>query len=261
MARLKVLSALDTARTQWYHFKAIIIAGMGLFTDAYDLFSITPVMILIGQIYYADEDVSEPGTLPLTMTSAVVGVSLLGTVVGQFIFGWLGDRMGRKKVYAVSLLLMVFGSMASGFSICHTKPCVLSSLCFFRFWLGVGIGGDYPLSATIMSEFANKRTRGSFIAAVFSMQGFGILFSSAVTMIATSTFNYGPSAPSDFRPHVGADLAWRSILMFGAVPALVTYYWRMKMPETARYESCSLFYSCIMQIQSRTLFRSNVTII
>ncbi|KAJ8638710.1 hypothetical protein MRB53_012977 [Persea americana] len=235
MARLKVLSALDTARTQWYHFKAIIIAGMGLFTDAYDLFSITPVMILIGQIYYADEDVSEPGTLPLTMTSAVVGVSLLGTVVGQLIFGWLGDRMGRKKVYAVSLLLMVFGSMASGFSICHTKPCVLSSLCFFRFWLGVGIGGDYPLSATIMSEFANKRTRGSFIAAVFSMQGFGILFSSAVTMIATSTFNYGPSAPSDFRPHVGADLAWRSILMFGAVPALVTYYWRMKMPETARY--------------------------
>ena len=45
----------------------------------------------------------------------------------------------------------------------------------FRFWLGFGIGGDYPLSATIMSEYANKKTRGAFIAAVFAMQGVGIL--------------------------------------------------------------------------------------
>ncbi|KAJ8638712.1 hypothetical protein MRB53_012979 [Persea americana] len=237
MARLQVLSALDTARTQYYHFKAIIIAGMGLFTDAYDLFCIGPVMILIGRIYYADEDGLKPGLTPPEMMSTVVAIALLGTVVGQLIFGWLGDHMGRRKVYGLSLLMMVSSSIGSGFSICRTRPCVLTSLCFFRFWLGVGIGGDYPLSATIMSEFANKRTRGSFIAAVFSMQGFGILASSAVTLIVTTAFGHGPShsRPSNYKTPDEADLAWRLILMFGAVPAVLTYYWRMTMPETARY--------------------------
>ncbi|KAL0440447.1 UNVERIFIED_CONTAM: putative inorganic phosphate transporter 1-10 [Sesamum latifolium] len=49
---LKVLSALDSAKTQYYHFKAIVVAGMGLFTDAYDLFCIPPIMKLLGRIYY-----------------------------------------------------------------------------------------------------------------------------------------------------------------------------------------------------------------
>nr|GMD85835.1 probable inorganic phosphate transporter 1-9 [Ipomoea batatas] len=52
MAALKVLAALDSARTQYYHYKAIIIAGMGLFTDAYDLFCIPPIMKLLAHIYY-----------------------------------------------------------------------------------------------------------------------------------------------------------------------------------------------------------------
>ncbi|KAE8663410.1 hypothetical protein F3Y22_tig00112981pilonHSYRG00069 [Hibiscus syriacus] len=55
--------------------------------------------------------------------------------------------------------------------------------CDVTFWLGFGIGGDYPLSATIMSEYANKKTRGVFIAAVFAMQGVGIIFAGLVSMI------------------------------------------------------------------------------
>ncbi|KAF9588363.1 hypothetical protein IFM89_008793 [Coptis chinensis] len=48
---------------------------------------------------------------------------------------------------------------------------VIATLCFFRFWLGFGIGGDYSLSATIMSEYANKKTRGAFLLFfVFAMQ-------------------------------------------------------------------------------------------
>ena len=53
MAReLKVLGALDAAKTQWYHFTAIVIAGMGFFTDAYDLFCISLVTKLLGRVYY-----------------------------------------------------------------------------------------------------------------------------------------------------------------------------------------------------------------
>ncbi|KAM7513963.1 hypothetical protein LguiA_003546 [Lonicera macranthoides] len=229
---LKVLSALDSAKTQYYHFKAIIIAGMGLFTDAYDLFCIPPIMRLIGRIYYKHDPNFEVNAV---VTSTMIGMSLLGTVIGQLIFGRLGDLMGRKKVYGLALILMVISSIGCGFSICTSRECVLASLGFFRFVQGVGIGGDYPLSATIMSEFSNKRTRGAFIAAVFSMQGFGIVVSSLVTMAVCAAFDGASSVNSGDPTPKNADLAWRLILMIGAIPAAMTFYWRMMMPETARF--------------------------
>ncbi|CAA6655495.1 unnamed protein product [Spirodela intermedia] len=211
MARdqLKVLSALDVATTQWYHFTAVVIAGMGFFTDAYDLFCISLVTKLLGRIYYSEPGVAKPGTLPPHVSAAVNG-------------------LGRKKVYGMTLALMV---ICSG---------VMATLCFFRFWLGFGIGGDYPLSATIMSEYANKKTRGAFIAAVFAMQGFGILSGGMVAIAVSAIFKHSfPAPPYADNPSAStvpeADFVWRIILMFGALPAALTYYWRMKMPETARY--------------------------
>ncbi|KAI4995160.1 hypothetical protein ZWY2020_035063 [Hordeum vulgare] len=206
--QLNVLKALDVAKTQLYHFKAVVIAGMGFFTDAYDLFCIALVTKLLGRIYYTDPALNEPGHLPANVSAAVNGVALCGTLAGQLFFGWLGDKLGRKSVYGFTLILMVLCSIASGLSFGHEAKGVMGTLCFFRFWLGFGVGGDYPLSATIMSEYANKKTRGTFIAAVFAMQGLASYL---------------------------ADYVWRIIVMFGTIPAALTYYWRMKMPETARY--------------------------
>ncbi|TVU11409.1 hypothetical protein EJB05_44994, partial [Eragrostis curvula] len=180
------MPAIRVLTAQYYHFKAIIIAGMGLFTDSYDLFCIAHVMKLIGRVYFAAGEDGQPGVTPPAVVSATVGVALLGAVLR-------GQRLLR-----------------------------------------VGIGGDYPLSATIMFEFANKRTRGAFIAAVFSMQGFGILASSGVTMAVAAAFDRftGHLTPQD-TPEC-TDLAWRIILMIGAVPASLTFYRRMAMPETPR---------------------------
>ncbi|GLJ22772.1 hypothetical protein SUGI_0428900 [Cryptomeria japonica] len=222
---LKVLSALDSARTQVYHFTAIVIAGMGFFTDAYDLFCIPPVSNLLGSIYYKNE-------MPIHVKALVNGIALCGAFAGQLFFGWLGDRMGRKRAYGITLTLMVASSIASGFSIGRSPGCVIGSLCFFRFWLGFGIGGDYPLSATIMAEYANTKTRGAFIAAVFGMQGLGILAASTVALIVSAITM---SAAGDKPSLEQKDAVWRIILILGAIPAGFTFYWRMRMPETARY--------------------------
>ena len=237
---LQVLNALDVAKTQWYHFTAIIIAGMGFFTDAYDLFCISLVTKLLGRIYYHVDGAAKPGTLPPNVSAAVNGVAFCGTLAGQLFFGWLGDKMGRKRVYGMTLMLMVICSVASGLSFGHNASSVMATLCFFRFWLGFGIGGDYPLSATIMSEYANKKTRGAFIAAVFAMQGFGIMAGGIFAIIISSAFKARFDAPAYEDNPLGstvsqADFVWRIILMVGALPAALTYYWRMKMPETARY--------------------------
>ncbi|XP_010914599.1 low affinity inorganic phosphate transporter 4-like [Elaeis guineensis] len=241
---LAVLDALDKARTQWYHITAIVIAGMGFFTDAYDLFCISTVSKLLGRLYYYDNQPHngklKPGKLPQNVNNFVVGVALIGTLTGQLFFGWLGDVLGRKRVYGVTLILMILCAICSGLSFGSTPKAVMGTLCFFRFWLGFGIGGDYPLSATIMSEYANKKTRGAFIAAVFAMQGVGIIFAGLVSMTLSAIFLSFFPAPPFSSDHIRstqpeADFLWRIVLMLGAIPALITYYWRMKMPETARY--------------------------
>ncbi|RZC62393.1 hypothetical protein C5167_024170 [Papaver somniferum] len=86
-----VLNALDIAKTQWYHFTAVVIAGMGIFTDAYDLFCISLVTKLLGRIYYHVDGSPKPGSLPPNISAAVNGVALFGTLAGQLFFGWLGD--------------------------------------------------------------------------------------------------------------------------------------------------------------------------
>ncbi|KAF5181304.1 Inorganic phosphate transporter 1-1 [Thalictrum thalictroides] len=191
---LKVFNTLDNVKTQFFHFKAVVISGMGFYTDAYDLFCISLVTKLLGRIYYHVEGSSKPGSLPPNVSAAVNGVALCGTLVGQLFFGWLGDKMGRKKVYGITLMIMVFSSIASGLSFGHSAKGVMTTLCFFRFLLG-------------------------FVSTIFN--------------------NVYKSAPYQIDPIAStvpeADYVWRIILMFGALPAALTFYSRMKMPETPRY--------------------------
>ena len=260
---MEVLEALDNARTQWYHITAIIIAGMGFFTDAYDLFCISTVSKLLGRIYYFHPGNPKPGKLPHGVNNLVTGVALIGTLSGQLFFGYLGDKLGRKKVYGVTLIMMVICAICSGLSFGHSPKAVMGTLCFFRFWLGFGIGGDYPLSATIMSEYANKKTRGAFIAAVFAMQGVGIIFAGLVSMILSWIFlhyNEAPIYKGDEFSNVlstqpGADFMWRIVLMLGALPAILTYYWRMKMPETGW---CTFFLLLLKQLITVNHTKMNV---
>ncbi|CAN6165281.1 unnamed protein product [Urochloa humidicola] len=209
--QLRVLYALDVARTQLYHLMPVVIAGMGFFTEAYDLFAVSLVTDLIGYQYYQ-------GRTPRGVSAAISAIALYGAVPGQLVFGWLGDKMGRKRIYGVMLVLMVITSLASGLSFReHKGKNVVTVLCFFRFWLGVSIGGDYPLSATMMSEYANRRRRGALIATVFATQGFGSLAAGIVGTVASDAF-LNSIATSN------ADFVWRIVLMLGAIPATATYY-------------------------------------
>jgi PHS family inorganic phosphate transporter-like MFS transporter len=134
-------------------------------------------------------------------------------------------------VYTATLLIMICAAVASGLSFGRTPRYVIGTLCFFRFWLGFGVGGDYPLSATIMSEYSTTKWRGALIGAVFAMQGIGLLVAAIVTMICTASVNNLPHGGTA----ADADVVWRVVLMFAAVPTACTIYARSMMPETPRY--------------------------
>ena len=103
-----------------------------------------------------------------------------------------------------------------------SKETVVKTLCFFRFWLGLGIGGDYPISAVIMSEYSNKKTRGAIIAVVYAMQGVRIIFTRLVPMMLSRIFlHFYPPASFKDDPVVStqpkANYLWRIVLMLGVL--------------------------------------------
>jgi PHS family inorganic phosphate transporter-like MFS transporter len=167
------------------HWKIMFISGMGFFTDAYDLFIIGVVMHLIKTQWH---------TSPLA-DGLVTSTSLLAAALGALLFGRVAD-MFRPQAH-----LWLIG---------------------FRVILGIGIGGDYPVSATIMSEYAGKRHRGMMVSLVFSMQAAGLIVGPLLAAILlASGLSHG--------------LVWRLLLAFGAIPALAVFQLRRHLAETPRF--------------------------
>ncbi len=201
-----VTEALDEAPLSMFHLRTVLTAGMGFFTDAYDLFIIGAALTLIGKVWH-----------PSAMATGLLGsTSLIAAFVGAFLFGRLADVYGRKAVYGVEAALMAAAAIASAFA-----PSIVW-LIIFRFILGIGIGGDYPVSAVLMSEYANRRDRGKLVTMVFSMQALGLLAGPIVAMTLLA---------SGIHP----DVAWRLMLGLGALPAAAVIYFRRTMPESPRY--------------------------
>ena len=98
---------------------------------------------------------------------AVNSMSLCGALAGQIFFGVLGDRFGRKPSYTASLAILILGAVGSSMSFGSTRSQVIGTLCWWRFWLGFGIGGCYPLTSVLMSEYSATKSRGKYISAVF----------------------------------------------------------------------------------------------
>ncbi len=91
-----------------------------------------------------------------------------------------------------------------------------------RIVLGIGIGGDYPVSATIMSEYSSKSTRGRMVGLVFAMQGLGLVVGPLIALILL-----GSGASNN--------LTWRLLLGLGAIPGLAVFYLRRQIHETPRF--------------------------
>jgi MFS family permease len=156
--------------------------------------------------------------LSTTQTSWVTGSAILGAFAGAFIFGRVADVLGRKNVYISVAVIMVIGAVSSAFA-----PNLVF-LIVARFVLGLGIGGDYPVSAVMISEFSNRRDRGRLVGLVFSMQAVGLIVGPLVGLVLLTS-------------GMSSSLTWRIMLGLGALPAAAVIYFRSRMPESPRFQS------------------------
>ena len=199
-------SEMDNAGISKEHWKIMFISGMGFFTDAYDLFIIGVVMALLKPIWHVGK--VEEGLVEST--------ALLASAIGALLFGRIADMIGRKRIYGVEVLVLAAGAIACAFS-----PNIWW-LIGFRFILGIGIGGDYPVSATIMSEYAGKAHRGMLVSLVFSMQAAGLIIGPLLAAALLTT-------------RLSHDIIWRILVSAGAIPALAVYWSRRHLKETPRF--------------------------
>jgi PHS family inorganic phosphate transporter-like MFS transporter len=188
--------------------RALLVSGMGFFTDAYDLFVIGIVSTLLKSEWHLD-------TRQLALLNAVMlGAAFLGALV----FGRVADKIGRTRVYWMSAALMVVAAVGSALA-----PS-LAVLVAFRFLLGFGVGGDYPVSAVLMSEYADHRNRGRMVGLVFSAQAVGLVVG---PLLALALLGGG----------AGPGATWRILLGVGAIPAAAAVWLRRKMPEPPRFQA------------------------
>jgi MFS family permease len=188
--------------------RALLVSGIGFFTDAYDLFVIGIVSTLLkGQWHLGAGQLA-------TLNAVMLGAAFLGALA----FGRLADVIGRTRVYWMSAAIMVLAAIGSALS-----PS-LAVLIVFRFLLGFGVGGDYPVSAVLMSEYAHHSNRGRMIGLVFCAQAVGLIVG---PVIALALLGGG----------VGPAVTWRVLLGIGAIPAATAVWLRRTMPEPPRFQA------------------------
>ncbi|KAJ7838074.1 major facilitator superfamily domain-containing protein [Mycena olivaceomarginata] len=208
--------------------KLLGIAGVGFFLDAYDLFVINPVATMLQYRLYGGN------SLPAGLQGFMKAGANIGSVIGQSAFGYLADALGRKAIYGKELMLIIFATIMS-----ITTPTgslspdgCLIYLAIFRIILGIGVGGDYPMSASITSRvFASI-----FIAlASFpsSSQGWGSLVGSLVTIVVLAAYKH---VMNDEGKTSKVDGVWRIVVGASLVPAFGTLYQRLHLPESDRFK-------------------------
>jgi PHS family inorganic phosphate transporter-like MFS transporter len=208
--------------------KLLGIAGVGFFLDAYDLFVINPVATMLQYRLYGGND------LPAGLQGLLKAAANIGSVIGQFLFGYLADSLGRKAIYGKELMLIIFATI-----MCLTTPTgslspdnCLIYLSVFRIILGIGVGGDYPMSASVTSDRAVLRKRGTMLAYIFSNQGWGSFVGSLVTIVVLAAYKGVMDGKGETSK---VDGVWRIVVGLSLIPAFGTLYQRLTLAESTRF--------------------------
>lgn len=143
-------------------------------------------------------------------------------------------------MYGLELMVIIFATLAHALSSESPSMSIVGVIIFWRVLMGIGIGGDYPLSSIITSEFATTKWRGAMMGSVFAMQGIGQLCAAFIMLFVTLGFKDALSTSTKTSNCTGecavaVDKMWRTLIGFGAVPGCIALYYRLTIPETPRY--------------------------
>ncbi|EJQ23793.1 MFS transporter [Bacillus cereus] len=196
--------------------KLLGIAGLGWLFDAMDVGMLSFVMVALQKDW----------GLSTQEMGWIGSINSIGMAVGALIFGILSDKIGRKSVFIITLLLF---SIGSGLTALTTT---LAMFLVLRFLIGMGLGGELPVASTLVSESVEAHERGKIVVLLESFWAGGWLIAALISYFVIP--KYG----------------WEVAMVLSAVPALYALYLRWNLPDSPRFQKVEKRPSVIENIKS-----------
>lgn len=198
---MSVSKRIEDLPVSRFHYILLFSAGLGWMFDSMDTGIISFVLPVLMKTW---------GLTP-EQVGYIGSIGLVGMALGAILSGTVADIIGRKKVFAVTLVLYSLATGLCGISWSY------SSLLFFRFLVGFGLGGQLPVAVTLVSEFTPAKHRGKFLVLLESFWALGWLLAAIISYLII--------------PRYG----WNVAFFIGAVPALYVFFLWKNIPESPRF--------------------------
>ncbi|WP_419954926.1 MFS transporter [Neobacillus niacini] len=179
------------------------VSGTGWMFDAMD----------VGMLSFIIAALSVEWDLTAQQMGWIGSIQSIGMAAGALIFGLMADRIGRKNVFIITLLLFSIGSGISAFATSITIFLIL------RFFIGMGLGGELPVASTLVSESVPAEKRGRIVVLLESFWAAGWLIAAVISYFIIPKFG------------------WSTALLISATPALYALYLRIGLPDSPRFEA------------------------
>ncbi|MFA2810425.1 MFS transporter [Bacillus mycoides] len=196
--------------------KLLGIAGLGWLFDAMD----------VGMLSFVIVALQKDWGLSSQEMGWIGSVNSIGMAVGALLFGILSDKIGRKSVFIITLLLFSIGSGLTALTTTFAMFLVL------RFLIGMGLGGELPVASTLVSESVEAHERGKIVVLLESFWAGGWLIAALISYFVIP--KYG----------------WEVAMVLSAVPALYALYLRWNLPDSPRFQKVAKRPSIIENIKS-----------
>lgn len=198
---MDILMRLERIPVSKFHYKLLVITGLGWMFDAMDT----------GIIAFVLPALAKTWQLTTTQVGLIGSLGLVGMALGAVLAGTAADKFGRKRMFAYTLAMY---SVATG--LCSIAPSY-EWLLFFRFLVGFGLGGQLPCAVTLVSEYSPAAQRGRFIVLLESFWGLGWLVAALISYLVIPRFG------------------WQIAFLFGSIPALYVFKIWQAVPESVRF--------------------------
>lgn len=199
--RRGALAVLDNLPVNRFHWRLVFLSGLGWMFDGMDTILLSLVLPVLAVGWQ----------LSPTQVGLVGTVDRFGALCGAALAGLLADRYGRRALFQATLLIYSLGTGLLALT------ANLSSFLFIRFFVGMGLGGELPVVATLVAEWVPARQRGRLLVLLSSFWSYGWILAALMGFLIIPSFG------------------WQAAFLVGALPALYVLVLRRGVPESPRY--------------------------
>jgi MFS transporter, putative metabolite:H+ symporter len=197
----QIIARLERVPASRWHIQARLVVGAATLFDGVDTLAIAYALPVLTATWH----------LSSQRTGLLISAGYLGQLVGGVCFGWLADRIGR--VATIRYTIAIYGVFSLICALSWSYP----SLLVFRVLQGLGLGGEVPVAAAYINEFAKAKTRGRFF------------------LLYEQAYSAGRLVAALLAVWVVAHFGWRYLFLIGALPAALTTVLRRYLPESPRW--------------------------